>query len=230
MGKATSVVDKGYWEKIYASRAWGQYPPEELVRFIARNFKDTTNKSEVRVLEIGCGPGPNIWYLVREGYSVSGIDGSPAAIQQAEERLIADELPHIKPEVELKVGDFSSLPWVDESFDVVIDIEALYANLMSDIKSTVTEIHRTLKPNGLFFGKMFGIETMGSNSGKMLEIGTMQCPEIGPCTGNESAHFFTRDEINDLFSGFSDISIDQVNRTDHNGAVKISEWLVTTRK
>ena len=101
---------------------------------------------------------------------------------------------------------------------------------MSDIKITVAEIHRTLKPKGRFFGKMFGIETMGSDSGKKLEIGTMQYPDIGPCTGNETAHFFTRDEINDLFSDFSDISIDQVNRTDHNGTVQISEWLVTTRK
>lgn len=225
-----SVVAKGYWEKIYASRAWGQYPPEELVRFMARNFRTVANQSEVRVLEIGCGPGPNIWYLVREGFSVAGIDGSPTAIKQAEERLIADELPHIKPHVDLKVGNFSSLPWADESFNAVIDLEALYANLMADIKLTVMEIYRTLKPNGLFFGKMFGTETMGSNSGKMLETGTMHSPETGPCLGNETAHFFTRDEINDLFSGFCDISIDQVNRTDHNGTIKISEWLVTVRK
>jgi len=230
MATTTSTVDKGYWEKIYASRSWGKYPPEELVRFIARNFRAVADQSEVRVLEIGCGPGPNIWYLVREGFSVTGIDGSPTAIKQAEERLIADKLPHIKPQVDLKVGDFSSLPWGNESFDAVIDIEALYANLMSDIEITVAEIHRALKPNGLFFGKMFGIETMGSNSGKMLEMGTMQYPEIGPCTGNEIAHFFTRDEISDLFGCFSDTSIDQVNRTDHDGIVQISEWLVTARK
>ena len=71
-----------YWENIFASRGWGAYPPEELVRFIARNFRTVPDRSQVHVLEIGCGPGPNIWFLAREGYAAAGIDGSPTAIRQ----------------------------------------------------------------------------------------------------------------------------------------------------
>jgi SAM-dependent methyltransferase len=230
MGTTKSAVDKGYWENIYANRAWGQYPPEELIRFIARNFKATTNKSEVRVLEVGCGPGPNVWYLVREGFSVAGIDGSPTAIRQAQERLLAEKLPYHEPQVDLKVGDFSNLPWSDNSFDVVIDVEALYANTMDDIKRTLSEIKRTLKPGGLFFGKMFGEQTTGSDSGVTIESGTVQFPTTGPCAGNDISHFFTRDEFDVLFSAFSDVEIDQVQRTERCGSVQIFEWLVRARK
>lgn len=226
----TTTVPSNYWEQIFASRAWGDYPPEELVRFIARSFRSVPNKSEVRVLEIGCGPGPNIWYLVREGFTVAGIDGSPTAIRQAEERLIAEGLPHEKPRVDLKVGNFASLPWADESFDAVIDVEALYANLMANIRASIAEIRRTLKPGGLFFGKMFGAQTTGSDSGEMIEPGTCITPKTGPCAGNDVSHFFTREEFKYLFAGFRELCIDQTARTDHNGKVQIFEWIVSARK
>jgi len=220
----------GYWEQIFTNRAWGAYPPEELVRFIARSFQSVPSKAEVRVLEIGCGPGPNIWYLVREGFTVAGIDGSPTAIRQTEERLLVDGLPYEKPRVDMRVGNFAHLPWADESFDAVIDVEALYANLMADIRASIAEVRRTLKPGGLFFGKMFGGQTTGSNSGKMVEPGTRKFPRIGPCASNEVAHFFTREELEELFLGFYDLCIDHTVRTDHNGKMKVFEWIVRARK
>ena len=215
-----------YWENIFASRGWGAYPPEELVRFIARNFRTVPDRSQVHVLEIGCGPGPNIWFLAREGYAAAGIDGSPTAIRQAGERLRAEGLP----EADLKVGDFSRLPWPDSSFDAVVDVAALYANPMRAIRSTVAEIARVLKPGGVFFGKMFAEGTTGSESGVMLEPGTVSKPTSGPCAGNEVAHFFARVEVIDLFAGFDELRMDQVHRTDGNGAMDIFEWLVSARK
>ena len=219
-----------YWERIFSTRPWGSYPPEELVRFIARNFRAVRDKADVRVLEIGCGPGPNIWYLAREGFTAAGIDGSPTAIRQAEERLVAEGLPHTMPHVDLKVGDFASLPWANETFDSIVDVAALYANPMPKIVATITEIRRTLKPGGVFFGKMFGTSTTGSDSGEMIEPGTMRNPRIGPCAGNAISHFFTREELGNLFAGFNELGIDYTHRTDRNGEVQIFEWLVSARK
>jgi SAM-dependent methyltransferase len=225
-----SGTENDYWEQLFASRAWGLYPSEDLIRFIARTFRGVKDKAEVRVLEIGCGPGPNIWYLVREGYTAAGIDGSPAAIRQAQERLIREGLPHVVPQVDLRVGNFTSLPWGDESFDVVIEVEALYANSLTDIKVSLDEIRRTLKVGGWFFGKMFGDQTTGSDSGETIEPGTMRHPKIGPCAGNEIAHFFRREELTDLFDGFYDLRIDHIHRSDRNEEIQIFEWLVSARK
>jgi len=219
-----------YWEQLFAQRAWGAYPPEELVRFIARNFRMVPDRAQIRVLEIGCGPGPNIWYLVREGYTVAGIDGSPTAVLQAARRLESEGLPSGLPQVDLKVGDFISLPWPDESFDAVVDVAALYANPMKKIKAVVAEVRRVLKPGGLFFSKMFADQTTGSQTGCMIEPGTVLQPTEGPCSGNEIAHFFAREEVQDVFSRFDGLEVDQVHRTDSNGAINIFEWLVRCRK
>jgi SAM-dependent methyltransferase len=215
-----------YWENIFASRGWGAYPPEELVRFIARRFRGVSDRSQVRVLEIGCGPGPNIWFLAREGYAAAGIDGSATAIRQAGERLRAEGLPA----ADLKVGNFTHLPWPDACFDAVVDVAALYANPMQAICATAAEILRVLKPGGVFFGKMFAEGTTGSDSGVMLEAGTRSRPTAGPCAGNEVAHFFSREELHDLFGGFGELEIDRIHRTDNNGQMQINEWLVSAKK
>ena len=62
------------WEEIFKTQGWGKYPPEELIRFIARKYSHEPNRKSIKILEIGCGPGANIWYLAREGFTVYGID------------------------------------------------------------------------------------------------------------------------------------------------------------
>ena len=96
------------WEQIFRSRQWGKYPPEHLVRFVAGNFYGAPNRGAVHLLEIGCGPGANVWFMAREGFTVSAIDGSPTAISLAGERLASEGLT-----ADLRVGDFFSLPWPD---------------------------------------------------------------------------------------------------------------------
>ncbi len=215
------------WENTFSSRVWGAYPCEDLIRFIARHFYSSVDRSTIRILETGCGPGSNLWYLIREGFCVAGIDGSAAAIHQLKARLIAEGLPDKAPLVELEIGNFKCLPWRDNVFNAVIDVEALYANRIADIHTTVAEIKRVLKLDGVFFGKMFGVETTGSDSGEMIEPQTRHCPTVGPCAGNHLAHFFTHKELVEIFSSFSKVVIDQTCRTDHDNTVRIFEWLVS---
>lgn len=227
---ADSTSQSDYWDQLFASRTWGAYPAEELVRFMGRYFNAAPRKLAVKVLEIGCGPGPNIWFLVRQGFSVCGIDGSPTAIVQARDRLVNEGLPYEVPRVDLRVGNFSKLPWASESFDAIVDIEALYANSLPDIRASIAEIWRTLKPGGIFFGKLFGALTTGSTSGEQFEPGTYRRPQTGPCKGNEVAHFFSREEFEMLFAEFGSLCIDYTHRTHDNGSVEIFEWLVSATK
>ncbi|MBQ26673.1 MAG: methyltransferase type 11 [Nitrospiraceae bacterium] len=219
-----------FWEKMFASRPWGRYPPEELIRFVSRTFGEVPDRDAISFLEVGCGPGANIWYLSREGYRVAGIDGSQTAISQARHRLQSEMLLHDAPAVDLQQGDFTSLPWADGIFDAVVDIEAVYANEMSVIVSCIAEIHRVLKRGGVFFGKMFGIQTAGHGTGRMIEENTYVDPSVGPCAGFGISHFFSEDELQKLFSNFSRLSFDWVHRTDHGRTVEVFEWLLTATK
>lgn len=219
-----------YWDDYFASQTnRGTYPSEELIRFMARNF-GSRHKPDVRVLEVGCGAGPNIWYLAREGYHAAGIDGSTTALRMAHHRLVAEGLPVDLEHLDLREGSFTELPWESGYFDSILEVAALYANPMKDIRTAISEIHRSLKVGGVFFGKMFGLETTGSDSGIEIEPGTRSKPDRGPCAGNDLAHFFSREELTDLFAEFSQFSLDSTLRTDRDGTVKIFHWLVTARK
>ncbi len=69
---------------LFASEHRAEYPTEELIRFVAGNYCNADPRSAVKFLEIACGPGSGAsWYIAREGFSLSGIDGSPTAIERA---------------------------------------------------------------------------------------------------------------------------------------------------
>ncbi|HVE14009.1 MAG TPA: class I SAM-dependent methyltransferase, partial [Elusimicrobiota bacterium] len=80
------------WDDVFRAQPWGKYPPEEVVRFVARNFYKAPDRGAVRLLEIGCGPGANLWYAAREGFAVFGIDGSEPALEAARRRFAAEGL------------------------------------------------------------------------------------------------------------------------------------------
>lgn len=229
---ATGVTlqNMAHWDSIFRSRGWGRYPPEELVRFVARTFPDQEARSGQAALEVGCGPGANLWYLAREGFQLAAIDGSEHGIALARKRLIAEIPGGAGQAADLKVGNFASLPWSDRAFDLVIDIEALSANTSDVVVTTLAEIHRVLKPGGWFFSKMFGPETSGATSGHILEPGTTANPTEGPLEGVGLIHVFTRDELSRLFSGFAELRLDWVHRSDRNGQYSVFEWLVQARK
>ncbi|MBM3273018.1 class I SAM-dependent methyltransferase [Candidatus Kaiserbacteria bacterium] len=135
------------WESVFRNQVWGQYPGEEQIRFIARNFYRVPDRSSIRILEVGCGPGANIWYLAREGFSFVGIDGSETAIAQTRERLDR-EFPDWQKRGELRVGDIESLPYSDATFDAVMDVEAVYCNDFATSIRIYDEMARVVKPGG----------------------------------------------------------------------------------
>jgi 2-polyprenyl-3-methyl-5-hydroxy-6-metoxy-1,4-benzoquinol methylase len=100
------------WEEKFQTEEWGKYPPERVIRFVARNFYASPDRQAIRLLDAGYGPGACTWYMAREGFRVAGIDGSPTAIKRANERLRTEGLS-----ADLQVGDYVVLPWPDEFFD-----------------------------------------------------------------------------------------------------------------
>lgn len=222
MSTATDYTQ--HWDEKFKNRAWGRYPPEDLVRFMGRNFKHT-DRASVRVLEVGCGPGANVWFLHREGYAVSAIDISPTAIDLAGKRLAVENKDCKSPAPDLRVGNFQKLPWHDSHFDVVVDIFALYANTNDVIAHALREISRVLKPGGLFYTKLWGAATTGFGQGKKLENATFDDITSGPCCNMGVSHFFTHDEIMQLFGAhFLPLAIDRVFRSDAAANQQIEEF------
>src|SRR4051812_45766919 len=95
------------WERIFRDReSWGRYPPEELIRFVAAHYYSVPRRHDISFLEVGCGPGAGpSWYLAREGFRLTGIDGSPTAIDKSRARFANEGLDGT-----FDLGDLTALP------------------------------------------------------------------------------------------------------------------------
>ncbi|OBF58036.1 SAM-dependent methyltransferase [Mycobacterium sp. 852002-50816_SCH5313054-b] len=96
-----------------------------------------------RVLEVSCGHGGGASYLVRTVHpaSYTGLDFNAEAIAYCRSR-------HDLPGLDFVHGDAENLPFPDESFDAVINIEASHAYL--EFRRFIAEVARVLRPGGNF--------------------------------------------------------------------------------
>jgi len=213
------------WESIFRGKEWGKYPPEHVVRFVARSFAGAADRRKVRLLEIGCGPGANVWFMAREGFSVSGIDGSPTAIDRAKQRLESEGLA-----ADLRVGDFGQLPWPDSFFDGVIENVSLYSNPRAAIERALAEVYRVLRPGAHFLSSFFSDRTWGYGTGNMIEPDGFVDLREGPMAGAGFCLFLSRDRVGDLFSEFTDLGVERISRTLNGEQQLIEQLVITCRK
>lgn len=199
------------WEDIFKSQEWGKYPPEELVRFIARNYYKSPDRKKVKILDIGCGTGAATWYIAREGFSAYGIDGSKTAIAIAKERFKKEGL-----EGEFIVGDFNNLDFPNKAFDCIIDIVALQHNPLENVRIILKEAHRILKPGGKIFSMMINNKTKLDNK------------DTDPFAKKGFFHLFSEEEISNLFSDFNKLVIELSERTDRGNF--LSHFVISAEK
>jgi len=141
------------WDEFYMASGGNEYPETAVVRFIAKNFYKSNNRNEIKILDLGCGTGSNLWYLAREGFSPFGIDGSKIAVERTAEKLNTEGL-----NANFVTGDFKDLPYDSDFFDGVLDVASIQHNDDASIRKIVDEVHRVMKPDGKYFGMMINSE------------------------------------------------------------------------
>lgn len=213
------------WEKIFRAQEWGKYPPEHVIRFIARRFYKVPDRRQIKLLDLGCGTGACTWFMAREGFAVSGIDGSPTAAELGGARLAAEGLS-----AELRVGDYVDLPWADGTFDAVIDNASLGCNRFVDCQRAVAEVKRVLKPGGGFQSANFSNLTWGCGNGTEVEKnGFRDIPE-GPLSGRGFVLFMDREQLDTLYAPFADVAVEKASWTVDGSRHLLELWVVECRK
>lgn len=210
---------------MFGARAWGQYPSEELVAFVSRTYGPLPGRDQIQLLDLGCGPGANVWFLAREGYRVSGIDGSKVAIERAEKRLAADGL-----KAQLRVGDLVNLPFADGMFQGAFDIAAVQHNRLGHCERIIAQVHRVLAPGGKLFAILIGEGSWGEGTGAAIEPGTFESVNEGPAVGCGIIHFFSEADLSRLFREFSELSYERRERTLKGRTKRVVQWIVTASK
>ena len=224
MGQSVAVGPDPVWEHIFSTRDWGKYPPEHVVRFVARTFYQVPDRSAVRLLEIGCGPGANVWFMAREGFSVSGIDCSATAIRKAGERLAKEGL-----RADLRVGDNASLPWPSNTFDGVLENVSLCCNGSESIRAALAEVRRVLKPGAPFQSSFFSTKTWGYGTGTAVEPNAFRDVTEGPLVGTGFCLFVTRGGLTEFFKDFAIDAVERVSWTMEQEAQLVEQFVVACR-
>ena len=116
----------GYGGYYYNSKFW-----TEVVKDLNNFYK---LKSGSKILDIGCGKGFMLFDLMKlnPNFVLEGIDISDYAITNA--------VPEVKKF--LKVGDAKSLPYEDNSFDLVISINTTHNLEINQCKKALSEMER----------------------------------------------------------------------------------------
>jgi SAM-dependent methyltransferase len=110
---------------------------------------DRDDWRDKRVLEVGPGEGLEAEQLIRRGAIWSGIDLTQEAIDRSQMRLTLRSLPFDR----LEQGSVLSLPFDDDSFDIVFSHGVLHH--VPDILQAQREIHRVLRPDGHLLVMMY---------------------------------------------------------------------------
>lgn len=95
------------------------------------------------IVDLGCGSGYAGRALTEtHDVRVYGFDGSPEMVSNAQS--YTDD-----PAIGFVCGDFDDLPFADNTVDHVWSMEAFY--YAADPHTTLSELHRVLRPGGVFF-------------------------------------------------------------------------------
>jgi SAM-dependent methyltransferase len=96
------------------------------------------------ILEVGCGTGQ--WYSAFEAFGATRANLAGIELDPDRAHSCASSFPGI----DVRTGDASSLPWMNDTFDIVFQSTMFTSILDSEVKQAVArEMVRVLKPDGV---------------------------------------------------------------------------------
>jgi SAM-dependent methyltransferase len=148
----TRLVSKD--DVIFLNYGYEENPPmalpltesDEPDRYPIQLYHRTATQVDLsakRVLEVSCGHGGGASYLTRTAQpaSYTGMDLNPTGVKFCRKR-------HHVPGLDFVRGNAEKLPFADESFDAVINVEA--SHCYAHFPRFLAEVARTLRPGGHF--------------------------------------------------------------------------------
>jgi SAM-dependent methyltransferase len=152
-----------------------------------------------RALDLACGAGRNALWLAERGWSVTAIDGSPAAIEILRERAAARGLDIDARIADLEKGEYR----IDESaWDLIVICLYLQRDLFTPAK-------RGLAPGGVLVAIVHITDPSGEN-------------------GEASQHRLKPGELRDYFRGW-EITHDREGASEDPAHCRVSAEIVVRR-
>ena len=106
-------------------------------------------RSDLRLLDCGCGTGANLALLARHGRAF-GFDLSEVGLRIAQE----------SNRTRLARASISAIPFPSESFDVVTSFDVIYSLDDDDERRAIAELYRVLRPGGFALVNVAAMESL----------------------------------------------------------------------
>lgn len=217
-------VVKTQWDKRYKEEhPYKEAQPKECVLEFFEKYGNEPRGG--KVLDLGCGNGRNLRYIVESGFETYGIDISEKGLGQLKETLKQKNLS-----ADIKKGSFYNLPYKDKIFDRVISINVFQHNDWKGAEKSFAEASRVLKNNGLFLLSVRSLSRELPEDRKDIpDKGVTFIPKEGTKAGI-MLHHYSKEEIEELAAKNSLEILDIKEKIREKKDGRRGHWVVVFRK
>lgn len=185
------------WKYSQKDFYWGLKPSPLLVKFLPRIPKG-------KALDIGAGEGRNSIFLAKNGFKVEAIDKIDEGLNKCKDFVKRHNLS-----IRAKVCDARKFKFGKNKYSLIIAITTLSFLKKTEIEIIVKKIKKSLIPEGFIYLLVFSTKEPAyqkiKESGlKEIERNTFYLPKY-----KIHRHFFTRKELQEMFSDFKIIYLKQ---------------------
>lgn len=184
------------YDQLYKDNiVWGHQPNELLIQVFAMISDD------IQFLDLGCGQGRDVLFMLANGFKVSGVDKSQEGLRQIKDLVKEKGIPIAN--LNLICEDIADFNIEENKFDIISAYNSLQF-LPKDYALLVLEsIKSNLKKNGYIIISAFTVDDPGYKK-----------------VGNTGHCFFNHGELREIFSDFNIILYKEeiVNDIGHPGS------------
>ena len=201
----------------HSNNPWTE-PDQEVVR-----FGQILNRTDGRLVhDIGCGAGRHALALAEAGLRVIASDVTPDII-----RRVSTAFRTGKRTGHGLISSMLAYPLKTSSLDGVVAFNVLYHATHADMKGAVSEIFRTLKPDGVVYLTLATPAHGSYGRGQEIEPHTFAPPS------GVLHHFTDRDDATALLHTFNIVEwrqseVDYLTRDDET--IRCVHWRIIARK
>lgn len=196
--------EQEFFKKKYADGYGIHHPEGHIIRIYHQILKYEFGLTSGKVFDFGMGTGVHLSWLVSQGdWEPYGCDISAEGVQQTQLLMpqYKDHFIQTSPNPEL-----GSL--FDVQFDFILTNQVLYYMEDEVIENVVEQLHKMLKPGGLFLASMMTTKNWYYSLSEEIEGSTLRRVDI-PGRLNEETfiNFRTQEELSDTFKLFERLHI-----------------------